>query len=120
MASTADIEKYIFILEHMHYLKLPYLSGRGSALLQLLERHDAHHVSDDVGGKFKWVDMNHTLFAFLVKTLSGIFDAFSNLRVEFILTDLPPAFQGVAVASHAIFEAGVGIGDVIRTCSSPR
>jgi hypothetical protein len=72
----------------------------------LLEHDDAHHVSDNLGGKFEWVDMNHMFFAFLVKTLSDIFvDAFSNFRVEFLAIDLPPAFQGVAVASHAVFEA---------------
>jgi hypothetical protein len=30
----------------------------------LLEDDDAHHVSDDLGGEFEWVDMDLTLFVF--------------------------------------------------------
>jgi hypothetical protein len=79
-----------------------------------LEHYDAHHVSDNLSGKFEWVDMDHTLFAFLVETLSNIvINLFSDFRVEFFLADLPPTFQGVIVASHAVFEAGIRVVSVV-------
>jgi hypothetical protein len=82
----------------------------------LLEYYDAHHVSDNLSGKFEWVDMDHTLFAFIVEALSNIvINLFSDVRVEFFPTDLPPTFQGVAVTAHAIFEAGIRVvGSVVR------
>jgi hypothetical protein len=73
---------------------IPWWGGVGI----LLEYYNAHNVSDNLSGKFEWVDMDHNLFAFLVEALSNIvINLFSDVRVEFFPTDLPPTFQGVAV-----------------------